>query len=54
VAGNKMNIDKNLIRHWAMLFENEEARMNGKVSYDERPPLVAERNWKDYANSKFS
>ena len=28
-----MNIDKNLIRHWAMLFESEYVRKNGEESY---------------------
>ena len=28
-----MNIDKNLIRHWAMLFESEDVRKNGEESF---------------------
>ena len=28
-----MNVDRNLIEHWAMLFESEEARKNGEESF---------------------
>ena len=40
-----MNVDKNLIRHWAMLFESEEARMSGGETFidennNERVPRV--------------
>jgi len=28
-----MNIDKNLIKHWAFLFESEEVRKNGEESF---------------------
>ena len=28
-----MNVDKKLIKHWAFLFESEEARKNGEESF---------------------
>ena len=28
-----MNVDKKLIKHWAFLFESEDARKSGDMSY---------------------
>jgi len=51
-----MNIDQNLIFHWASLFESDENRRCGKVSYLDEEEVVTEgKHWpEDYVKTAYN